>query len=372
MVCSSRLPALKGADAGEGLDIPGIALIASGVAALTYGVVQIEEAGFAPLVWAPALVGLGLLFTYSAWAKGRKGAAIDITLFADRTYTLVTVASFVFGIAFSMMFLSSFLFLFGVWGLFAGLTGLAVTLAAGGDCGCHSLGPACGAGRAQGRSGGGGPALRSGPRLGCLECHRNPGLSDSLVADADCRGHGGGAVAGGPFWRRRCGPAARKVWRRGRGQQRGAAAWRCVRHRFGRGSRWTSGCWDPLPSTWLSCALPSSALPPRSCCLPCPAAAEGSSHKRQSRPHAQCLDHRVAVEICPQRPGLLVARGPVDGSGASRTGNIRAEARTINGIHHTLTVWETETAMPRLSDMWPASGRHARVLWPGYRQDTGI
>jgi MFS family permease len=50
-----------------------------------------------------------------------------MTLFADRTYALVTVASFVFGIALSLMFLSSFLFLLGIWGYAQGLTGLAVT-----------------------------------------------------------------------------------------------------------------------------------------------------------------------------------------------------------------------------------------------------
>lgn len=123
-----RLPALKGADAGEALDIPGIALIAGGVAALTYGVVQVKEASFAATtVWGPALVGIGLLLTYPFWARGRKAAAIDMTLFADRTYALVTVASFVFGIAFSLMFLSSFLFLLGIWGYSQGLTGLAVT-----------------------------------------------------------------------------------------------------------------------------------------------------------------------------------------------------------------------------------------------------
>lgn len=123
-----RLPALKGADAGEGLDIPGIALIAGGVAALTYGVVQIKAASIAAThVWGPALAGLGLLITYAFWARGRKAAAIDMTLFADRTYALVTVASFIFGIAFSLMFLSSFLFLLGIWGYSQGLTGLTVT-----------------------------------------------------------------------------------------------------------------------------------------------------------------------------------------------------------------------------------------------------
>lgn len=123
-----RLPLRKGEDAGAGLDIPGIALIAVGVAALTYGVVQTKEASFAaPGVWGPALVGVGLLVTYALWARGRTGAAIDMSLFADRTYALVTVASFIFGIAFSMMFLSSFLFLLGIWGYPQGLTGLAVT-----------------------------------------------------------------------------------------------------------------------------------------------------------------------------------------------------------------------------------------------------
>ncbi|MGL4234998.1 MFS transporter [Tabrizicola sp.] len=128
LYAARRLPNLQGADAGEGLDIPGIALIATGVAALAYGVVQIEEAGFASAtVWGSALAGAGLLISYAFWARGRGGAAIDMTLFADRTYALVTVASFVFGIAFSMMFLSSFLFLLGIWGYSQGLTGLAVT-----------------------------------------------------------------------------------------------------------------------------------------------------------------------------------------------------------------------------------------------------
>jgi EmrB/QacA subfamily drug resistance transporter len=123
-----RLPSLKGADAGEGLDIHGIALIAGGVASLTWGIVQVEAAGpTAPTVWGPALAGIALLVTYAGWARGRKAAAIDMSLFASRTYTMVTIASFVFGIAFSMMFLSSFLFLLGIWGYSQGLTGLAVT-----------------------------------------------------------------------------------------------------------------------------------------------------------------------------------------------------------------------------------------------------
>lgn len=123
-----RLPMTKGADAGAGLDLPGIGLIAGGVAALTWGIVTVEAAGpMAPLVWGPVLAGIGLLAGYGVWARGRVGAAIDLSLFADRAYAVVTLATFVFGVAFGMMFLVSFLFLLGIWDFSQGLTGLAVT-----------------------------------------------------------------------------------------------------------------------------------------------------------------------------------------------------------------------------------------------------
>jgi MFS family permease len=79
------------------------------------------------MVWAPVATGAILLIGYGLWARGRKNAAIDMALFEDRTYALVTLATFFFGIGFAMMFLTSFLFLLGMWGFGQGLTGLAVT-----------------------------------------------------------------------------------------------------------------------------------------------------------------------------------------------------------------------------------------------------
>lgn len=123
-----HLPQKTGAATGEGLDLPGIALIVLGVGGLTYGIVQVEQVGIAaPQVWGAVAAGFAALSGYALWARGKAGAAIDLSLFEDRTYAIVTVASFVFGIAFSMMFLSSFLFLLGIWGFSQGLTGLAVT-----------------------------------------------------------------------------------------------------------------------------------------------------------------------------------------------------------------------------------------------------
>ncbi len=123
-----RLPSLGGAARGEGLDILGILLIVGGVSILTYGIVQIESLGIGALVvWLSVLAGTGLLSGYVLWARRRKNAAIDMALFEDRTYTLVTLATFVFGIGFAMLFLTTFLFLLEIWNFGQGLTGLAVT-----------------------------------------------------------------------------------------------------------------------------------------------------------------------------------------------------------------------------------------------------
>ena len=43
-------------------------------------------------------------------------------------------------------------------------------------------------------------------------------------------------------------------------------------------------------------------------------------------------------------------------------GNILAEARTINGVHHTLTVWESEEAMRRF--LYRGAHRHAIKAFP--------
>lgn len=42
----------------------------------------------------------------------------------------------------------------------------------------------------------------------------------------------------------------------------------------------------------------------------------------------------------------------------SAPGNLRAETRTINGVHHTLTVWTDEAAMRRFL----GSGAHLRAM----------
>jgi len=123
----ARLHTTATAQTGARLDPPGVALIIIGVAALTYGIVLIEDLGWQAFqVRAAIATGLTALAGYIVWARGRANATIDLTLFRDRTYAFVTAATFVFGIAFSMMFLGAFLFLLGIWNLGQTLTGLAM------------------------------------------------------------------------------------------------------------------------------------------------------------------------------------------------------------------------------------------------------
>ena len=48
-------------------------------------------------------------------------------------------------------------------------------------------------------------------------------------------------------------------------------------------------------------------------------------------------------------------------------GNLRSEARSIHGVHHTLTVWKSEAAMRAFL----GTGAHARALKAFARMATG-
>jgi len=115
-------------ETGARLDVFGVGLLILGAGALAMGIVQSNANGWlSTQTVAPLVAGLLLIVGFSVWARGRPSAAIDISMFRDRTFSFVNLATLVFGVAFTMMFLSSFLFLMGVWGYSQTLAGLAVT-----------------------------------------------------------------------------------------------------------------------------------------------------------------------------------------------------------------------------------------------------
>jgi hypothetical protein len=58
-----------------------------------------------------------------------------------------------------------------------------------------------------------------------------------------------------------------------------------------------------------------------------------------------CFHHRLAGAAGLAHSVLLVACDEIHGAGAQGPGNISADARTINGVHHTLSVWTDKDAM---------------------------
>ena len=118
----SRSPEL-----GAPLDGPGIALLAAGAGALALAIVQSEAWGFADeRISIAALSGAALLAGYAVWARGRANAALDLSLFADRTYAFASLATLMFGVAFSIMFLSAYLFMIEIWNFSPPMAGLAL------------------------------------------------------------------------------------------------------------------------------------------------------------------------------------------------------------------------------------------------------
>lgn len=113
-------------ETGARPDWPGIALLTLGAGAIAWGIVRSESTSWGqPL--AAVTLGTVLPGAFEFWACGRPTAALDLTLFEDRSFLFVNLATAVFRIAFTAMFLSAFLFLMGVWGYPQGLAGWAVT-----------------------------------------------------------------------------------------------------------------------------------------------------------------------------------------------------------------------------------------------------
>lgn len=113
-------------ETGARPDWPGIGLLVLGAGAVAWGIVRTESPGWNEPLAALAL-GTASLIVFGLWARDRPGAALDLSLFKDRSFLFVNLATAVFGMAFTAMFLSSFLFLMGIWAYPQGLAGWAVT-----------------------------------------------------------------------------------------------------------------------------------------------------------------------------------------------------------------------------------------------------
>lgn len=124
----SRLTEWRDVKGDASLDGVGIGLLITGVGALAYGIVEADFLGWRSRSVLGALAaGLLLLAVFVSWARHRPNPAVDLSLFADRTYRYANLATLFFGIAFSMMFFAMFFFLMQVWHYTLPQAGLAVS-----------------------------------------------------------------------------------------------------------------------------------------------------------------------------------------------------------------------------------------------------
>jgi EmrB/QacA subfamily drug resistance transporter len=106
----------------------GVVLIAGAASLASLAVVQSNEWGWLDARTIGVLVAAAtLLVAFVVHEKRTAAPALDLELFEIRNFRWANVSMFVFGIAFSAMFLSNFLFMTQVWGFTLIQTGLGVT-----------------------------------------------------------------------------------------------------------------------------------------------------------------------------------------------------------------------------------------------------
>jgi len=109
------------------LDVVGLLLLMVSVGAVALGLVRSEALGWTSAVVLGSLIGgLLTLLVFVWWARRVAAPAIDLTLFDNLTYRFVNLATLTFGMAFSMMFFSYFLFMSAIWHLPLAAAGVAI------------------------------------------------------------------------------------------------------------------------------------------------------------------------------------------------------------------------------------------------------
>ncbi|MDI1480368.1 MFS transporter [Polyangium sp. y55x31] len=110
------------------VDGVGMALLMLCVGALALAIVETESPsrtrGELAVI---AVTGVAAGAAFIAWSRYSRAPLVDLALFENRTYRHVNAATFVFGAAFSMMFLGFFFYMRGIWGYSLPLAGVAVT-----------------------------------------------------------------------------------------------------------------------------------------------------------------------------------------------------------------------------------------------------
>lgn len=110
------------------VDGVGMALLIAGVGAITLAIVEFESPAWTrDQLIAVAAFGVVAMGVFIAWARVAKAPLVHLSLFRNRTYSYANLATFTFGMAFSMMFFAFFFYMRGIWHYSLPQAGLAIT-----------------------------------------------------------------------------------------------------------------------------------------------------------------------------------------------------------------------------------------------------
>jgi EmrB/QacA subfamily drug resistance transporter len=110
------------------VDGVGMVLLMVAVGAIALAIVESESPAWQRSELAlVAVTGLAAGVCFVLWARHAAAPLVDLALFRHRTYRFVNMATLAFGTAFSMMFLTFFFYMRGIWHISLPLAGLAVT-----------------------------------------------------------------------------------------------------------------------------------------------------------------------------------------------------------------------------------------------------
>lgn len=123
-----RLKEVKGGAGARRIDWFGLLLLIVSVGAIALAITQSESPDWSVHdVTAVAASGVCVLIAFILWQRSNSSPLVDLTLFRNRTYSTVNLATLAFGTAFAMMFFGFFAFMTGIWHYSLPVAGIAVT-----------------------------------------------------------------------------------------------------------------------------------------------------------------------------------------------------------------------------------------------------
>lgn len=125
---AQRLKEAKGGTGARRIDWLGLLLLIIAVGAIALAITQSESPTWSAYeVTLTAAIGACVLVAFVLWQRAALSPLVDLSLFRNRTYSTVNLATLAFGTAFAMMFFGYFAFMTGIWHYTLPVAGLAIT-----------------------------------------------------------------------------------------------------------------------------------------------------------------------------------------------------------------------------------------------------